>query len=179
MSRSVSAAALVGVLGLGLVAAAGPAGAVPVGTAPVVSIVAPVLDITLSEADLRQEARVERTPGRTTVVLDSTVLFRRDSATITGQAGVRLAEISRELAGRGPGSVTITGYTDDLGTAAHGLVLSRRRAKAVAGVLRAGLPADRFPFTVRGRGEADPAVPNTSEHNRRINRRVVVVYSPR
>ena len=34
----------------------------------------------------------------------------------------------------------------------------------------------RFPFTVVGKGEADPAVPNKDEASRRINRRVVVIY---
>ena len=182
MSRSSSGAAL---LGLCLVAAlAGPTPAVAEDTAPVVAveaptqaIVAPVLDISFGQADLQQRARVEQTPARTTVTLDSTVLFGRDSATINARADGRLAEVARDLAARGPGAVTITGYTDDLGSAASGLTLSRRRAEAVAKVLRRDLPAAQFPFTVVGRGEADPAVPNTSERNRKINRRVVIVYA--
>ena len=77
---------------------------------------------------------------------------------------------------RGPGRVTIVGYTDDLGTARHGLVLSRRRAAAVARVLRPRLDKTDYSFKVSGRGEADPAVPNISERNRKLNRRVELTY---
>ena len=70
-------------------------------------------------------------------------------------------------------------YTDDLGTEAHGLTLSRQRAQAVSEVLRRYMPRSSFTFKVRGRGESHPAVPNTSEKNRRINRRVVVIYQAR
>jgi outer membrane protein OmpA-like peptidoglycan-associated protein len=147
--------------------------------APVRTIVAPVLDISFGEADLRRTARVDKTPRRTTITLDSTVLFARDSPKINSRARGRLREVGRQLKGNGAGSVKITGYTDDLGTKAHGLTLSRQRARAVATVLRRSLPASSFRFTVRGLGESHPAVPNTSEHNRKINRRVVVVYQKR
>ena len=70
------------------------------------------------------------------------------------------------------------GYTDDLGSAQHGLVLSRQRAAAVAGVLRPQLDQTDYPFSVSGRGEADPAVPNDSEKNRKLNRRVELTYRP-
>jgi outer membrane protein OmpA-like peptidoglycan-associated protein len=145
-------------------------------TAPVLDIVAPVLDITFATADLKREARVEKKPKQVKVTLDSTVLFAKDSPRINAAARSRLRDVGSELKSEGPGSVTITGYTDDLGTAAHGLTLSRRRAAAVAQELRGSLPAGGFPFTVVGKGEADPAVPNASEANRRINRRVVILY---
>ena len=41
------------------------------------------------------------------------------------------------------------------------LTLSRQRARAVATVLRKELPEADYPFSVRGKGESDPAVPNT------------------
>jgi outer membrane protein OmpA-like peptidoglycan-associated protein len=147
--------------------------------APVVTIVAPVLDISFGESDLRRQARVEQLPRKTTVTLDSTVLFGKDSATINARANGRLREVARQLKTRGPGSVEVTGYTDDLGSAAYGKTLSRKRAKAVATVLRRDLPAADFAFTVVGKGEEDPAVPNKDEASRRINRRVVVVYQQR
>lgn len=148
--------------------------------APVRRIVAPVIDIQFDESDLQGDVRVEGLPGRTTVTLDSNVLFGKDSAQITTKAAARLAAIARQLKSHGPGSVSITGHTDDLGSAAHGRALSQQRADAVAGVLRRGLPVDDdFPLRTAGKGEDDPAVPNTSESNRRINRRVVVVYRQR
>jgi outer membrane protein OmpA-like peptidoglycan-associated protein len=164
-----------------LIASAEPVTPAPVQdvVAPTSGIVAPVLDIQFAEADLKREARVEKKPASVKVTLDSTVLFAKDSARIRPSAANRLHEVAADLRARGPGAVRIVGYTDDLGTAAHGLDLSRRRARAVAGVLRRDLPTAGYPFTVRGKGEADPAVPNTSEANRRINRRVVVTYQRR
>jgi flagellar motor protein MotB len=41
------------------------------------------------------------------------------------------------------------------------------------------LPAATYPFSVTGKGEAEPAVPNDSEPNRRRNRRVELTYEPR
>jgi len=173
-------------LGFGLTAAPQIAAGEPVAPAPVRDVVpptsgisAPVLDIQFAETDLKREARVEKKPQSVKVTLDSTVLFAKDSARIRPSAANRLHDVASELRAKGPGAVRIVGYTDDLGTAAHGLDLSRRRARAVAGMLRRDLSAANYPFTVAGRGEADPAVPNTSERNRRINRRVVVTYQVR
>jgi outer membrane protein OmpA-like peptidoglycan-associated protein len=143
---------------------------------PVLDIVAQVLDIEFNDSDLKREARVEQLPKSTRITLDSTVLFGKDSAKINARAGGRLRQVARQLKAKGAGSVSVTGYTDDLGSAAHGKTLSRQRAAAVAKVLRRDLPAARFPFTIVGKGEADPAVPNKNEANRRINRRVVLVY---
>jgi outer membrane protein OmpA-like peptidoglycan-associated protein len=148
-------------------------------TAPVLAIVAPVLDIQFGESDIRSEARVEQLPRRTTITLDSTVLFAKDSAKINAKANARLQDVARQLKARGPGAVSVTGYTDDLGSAAHGRTLSLQRANAVTKVLRRDLTGRDFPFTVAGKGEADPAVPNKDEASRRINRRVVVIYQKR
>ena len=147
--------------------------------APVLPLDAPVLDISFGESDVRNEARVEQLPRKTTITLDSTVLFAKDSAKINGRAGARLQEVARQLEDRGPGTVAVTGYTDDLGSAAYGKKLSRQRADAVAEVLRRDLPEGDFDFAVVGKGEDDPAVPNKDEASRRINRRVVVVYEQR
>jgi outer membrane protein OmpA-like peptidoglycan-associated protein len=48
----------------------------------------------------------------------------------------------------------------------------------VARVLRAELGKNDYPFSVSGRGEADPAVPKTSEKNRKLIRRVELTYRP-
>ena len=110
------------------------------------------------------------------VRLSSEVLFPKDSARLRASARGRLIELADVLGRRGPGRVAIVGYTDDLGTAQPGLALSRRRAAAVAQVLRPQLDKADYPFRVSGRGEADPAVPNTSEKNRKLNRRVELTY---
>ncbi len=155
---------------------ASPSAAAPKPDAPVLAISAPVVDIVVSTADPKREVRVDRSRNSVRVTLDATVLFGRDSAAIRSSSAKRLSGMADELRGRGAGRVRIVGYTDDLGSAAHGRALSRRRAQAVAAALRSELSAATYPFIVIGRGEAEPAVPNTSEANRRINRRVVVTY---
>ncbi len=133
-------------------------------------------------SDSRGVASVETDSGghgETKVHLDSTVLFDKDSAMIRAVADARLAEVARQLQAEGPGRVAVTGYTDDLGSAAHGLTLSRQRAAAVAAELQKVLAPRDFAMTVRGLGEADPQMPNDSEAHRRVNRRVIVDYRPR
>lgn len=66
----------------------------------------------------------------------------------------------------------MTGHTDDQGTDQYNLDLSNRRAQSVAVALATRLGADRFPRTVSGRGEAEPAVKGTSPEDRAANRRV-------
>ncbi|MHB1588630.1 MAG: OmpA family protein, partial [Metallibacterium scheffleri] len=68
----------------------------------------------------------------------------------------------------------VIGYTDDTGSAAANLVLSRQRAQAVAQTLVAqGVRAARI--QVEGKGEADPIASNATPEGRARNRRVVVI----
>lgn len=158
--------------------APGPTPGVHVAEAPVLDLRAVLRDLAFTSADTGGIGRIEDQPGRIKVTLDATLLFGKDSATLRATVRGRLAEIATQLRKRGPGRVAIVGYTDDLGTAAHGLDLSRRRAGAVAAALRPMLPAASFPFTTTGKGEAEPVVPNDSEANRRRNRRVELTYLP-
>lgn len=68
-------------------------------------------------------------------------------------------------------AVEISGHTDDVGSDAANLTLSENRAKAVYQyLLTTGIKADRLKF--KGYGETQPASPNTSDANRRLNRRI-------
>ena len=76
----------------------------------------------------------------------------------------------------GKGTLKIIGYTDNTGSPAHNLDLSRRRAAAVAAGMRSLLEADvRLPTS--GMGEADPVAPNETPQGRALNRRVSVVFA--
>lgn len=134
-----------------------------------------VVELRSRESDLSGAATVARRPSRIDVTLNSNVMFAKDSATLLPAATKRLAEVGTELAGRAPGSLTITGYTDDLGSAEHGLVLSRQRAEAVNKALAPHLSG--ISVTVAGKGEADPAVPNKDEKSRAQNRRVELHFT--
>lgn len=67
-------------------------------------------------------------------------------------------------------SVVITGHTCNLGTEAYNEKLGMKRANYVNALLKMN---DRQVFT-KTQGETQPLVPNTSEKNRVINRRVDV-----
>ena len=66
--------------------------------------------------------------------------------------------------------ILVTGHTDDVGSDDRNLSLSVRRAASVKDALvQRGIGTDRIKTV--GRGESQPIAPNTSEENRRINRR--------
>lgn len=67
--------------------------------------------------------------------------------------------------------VQVEGHTDDRGTALHNVVLSQRRAEAVAAYLESrGVPAGRLRAV--GFGQGRPIATNTSAGGRAANRRV-------
>lgn len=67
--------------------------------------------------------------------------------------------------------VNIVGHTDDIGSEAFNLDLSRRRAESVKKYLVAG-GVDASRITTEGRGASDPVAPNDNEANRSKNRRI-------
>lgn len=149
----------------------------PPATAAVVAFETPVVIFSGGTADLDGSTTLENTETGTKSRLDCTLLFAKDSDRLRPGAQQKLRRLALQLQRQGAGQLQITGYTDDLGSAAHGLDLSQRRAQRVATELGNTLPANKFPMTVRGRGEADPAVLNTNENNRRKNRRVNVTLT--
>ncbi|GAB3996398.1 hypothetical protein GCM10028807_38840 [Spirosoma daeguense] len=68
-------------------------------------------------------------------------------------------------------NVEISGHTDDKGDAAANLTLSQKRAQSVAAYLsKAGITSTRIKAV--GYGETKSVVPNTTDENRRMNRRI-------
>jgi outer membrane protein OmpA-like peptidoglycan-associated protein len=151
--------------------------------AQVLPITAQVLDIATTVESIDGTEAEEQTETARTVILTSDVLFPEDSAALTARARARLAALAAQVRAAGvTGTLQVNGYTDDQGSAAYGLTLSRRRADAVRAVLAPALPG--IPVVTRGYGEADPRVPNIvggrpSEANRAKNRRVEITYAPR
>lgn len=67
--------------------------------------------------------------------------------------------------------IEIAGHTDDVGDAKQNLALSLKRAQSVADyLLQGGIVSTRIKAV--GYGETQPVVPNTSEENRQLNRRI-------
>ena len=67
--------------------------------------------------------------------------------------------------------IEIAGHTDDRGDPVANLLLSQKRAQAVVAYLtKAGIEPGRL--RAMGYGKTRPAVPNTSDENRQLNRRI-------
>ena len=66
----------------------------------------------------------------------------------------------------------IVDHTDDEGDNAQNLDLSRRRAEAVKQALSTEFGVDAARLTTDGKGESQPAAPNTTLAGRANNRRV-------
>ncbi|KRE37532.1 hypothetical protein ASG73_07640 [Janibacter sp. Soil728] len=132
-----------------------------------------VSDITPSISD------VERTEGATagTVVLDSDILFGFDQRTLSRAAADKVEDILQDAPDGA--QVSVTGYTDDIGTDAYNTTLSSDRAAAVGTVITAARP--ELTVTTKGRGSADPVEPNRkggedNPEGRAQNRRVEISY---
>lgn len=113
---------------------------------------------------------------RSNVEMESDAFFPLDSDEIlpASREGLqRVADLitSGEIIGR----VSVIGHTCDLGPERYNQDLSNRRAEAVKREL-VELGVDPEAIVTDGLGEADPLVPNTSEENRELNRRVDVQF---
>lgn len=95
--------------------------------------------------------------------------FATDSYRINASGQQRLREFFRATGARG---YIITGHTDSRASDAYNLTLSRNRANSVARVARS---TGATVVEVRGYGERDPRVPNTSAANMAQNRRVEII----
>ncbi|WP_371613387.1 OmpA family protein [Streptomyces clavifer] len=134
-----------------------------------------VLDIIQVVEDLGGEERREDTNADIKFALQAEVLFGKDSAKLSSEANARIIAIAAEIEKQNASKVRIFGFTDDLGSSAHGDVLSKERAEAVNGVLSKEL-GTTITFEIRGYGEQYPIADNSTEEGRKKNRRVEVSF---
>jgi outer membrane protein OmpA-like peptidoglycan-associated protein len=137
---------------------------------------AKVLDIKSVVEDKGGEERREDTNADVTFALQSEVLFGKNSAKLSDQAKARIDAIAQEIEKQRATQVRVFGFTDNLGTHAHGVVLSKQRANAVQDVLAGQLNDPDITFDVRGYAEDYPIADNSTEDGRRKNRRVEVTF---
>jgi outer membrane protein OmpA-like peptidoglycan-associated protein len=103
------------------------------------------------------------------------IQFETNSAELTAWGKQQLDAIGNGMKDSRlvPDQFSIEGHTDDTGTDAYNLDLSKRRAGSVARYLsRVGVADARL--NQSGVGKADPAVPGKSDEARKANRRVVI-----
>ena len=109
---------------------------------------------------------------RTTASINP-VRYAKGEADVTRQQTRVLSEVQQVLKLFPSARFEIVGHTCDIGSASGNLKLSQQRAKSLHDfLLSKGIKKDRLKY--RGVGQAEPAVPNTNEANRRQNRRVEV-----
>ncbi|MEV7200970.1 OmpA family protein [Streptomyces griseoluteus] len=137
---------------------------------------AKVLDIKSVVEDQSGDERREDTNADVTFALQAEVLFGKDSARLGPEARARITAIAEEIEKQKATRVRVFGFTDNLGSSAHGDVLSKRRANAVQAVLDQDLNAPDVTFEVRGYGEQYPIADNATEAGRKKNRRVEVSF---
>jgi outer membrane protein OmpA-like peptidoglycan-associated protein len=97
--------------------------------------------------------------------------FESNSSKLTDISYTELERVVKLLFENPTLKVEIAAHTDDIGSDVYNLVLSQKRAQSVVDFLRQNnISPDRF--VAQGYGEKVSKVPNTSEENRLVNRRV-------
>lgn len=123
---------------------------------------------------IRQEAR-----GLVISILTDKVLFDLGETKIRPEMRETLNDVADILRKEGNKKVVVEGHTDDLAIQTHKIPsnweLSALRATAVVKYFVGEKGLDPARFSAAGYAEYQPLVPNISEANRRVNRRVDIV----
>jgi len=100
------------------------------------------------------------------------IRFATGSDVVLPESAPVLRQVAAWLKANPAAKLTITGHTDNVGTAADNLDLSKRRAASVARVLsdQFAIPADRF--ATQGKGDTQALADNAKPEGRATNRRV-------
>lgn len=118
------------------------------------------------------EHGVRQADGSTRYQVDSQVLFDPNDATVSDEGRRTLARIADEIAGAGPGVITVDGYTEAQAAPEANKYLAQARADAVSGFL-AGLGI----HVAAAVGHSGTA-PDCAPEDRQCKRRVDIVVQP-
>jgi OOP family OmpA-OmpF porin len=104
-------------------------------------------------------------------VVINNIFFDFDKAVLKTASYAELDRVLELLNSGSIKNIEIAGHTDSIGEDAYNQELSQKRARAVYNYFTSkGIAKDRLKAV--GKGETDPAAPNDSSENRRLNRRV-------
>jgi peptidoglycan-binding protein ArfA len=109
-------------------------------------------------------------------LLSTPINFDTNEYTLSASTQQLLSQIANKLKACPGSTVTVSGYTDNVGNDAINIPLSENRAKAVADYLVSqGVASDHV--TTKGLAAHDPVASNETPEGRAQNRRVVIVVS--
>jgi len=104
------------------------------------------------------------------------VYFETNKYNISSNSQLALGKLQKIFAEYPETNILIEGHTDDVGTPEYNMGLSEKRAKAVGDYLKsAGVSSSRL--IIKWYGETQPKVPNDSDADRALNRRVQFVIT--
>jgi OOP family OmpA-OmpF porin len=104
-------------------------------------------------------------------VVINNIFFDFDKAVLKTASYAELDRVLELLNSGSIKNIEIAGHTDSIGEDAYNQELSQKRARAVYNYFTSkGIAKNRLKAV--GKGETDPAAPNDSSENRRLNRRV-------
>jgi OmpA-OmpF porin, OOP family len=103
------------------------------------------------------------------------ILFDTGKADVKPESDATLAEISKLLQQDASLKLYVVGHTDNVGTLASNMDLSKRRADAVVKVLTTKYNVAAARLSAQGDGPTAPVASNDSEEGRAKNRRVELV----
>ncbi len=111
--------------------------------------------------------------------LNAEVLFDLGKSVLKQEGVEAVKKLAVQLQTMPNAIINIDGYTDDIGANDANIKLSLQRAQAVSEILKQELKNKTgFVFKEIGKGNANPTVPNTTDENRKKNRRVEIIVTP-
>ncbi|MEZ4903607.1 MAG: OmpA family protein [Spirosomataceae bacterium] len=113
-------------------------------------------------------------PEKGSVIALNNIYFDQSSPVLREESFPQLNELAVFLTQNPTMKIEIRGHTDNVGDFDLNVALSRERCQSVVEYLvQKGIDATRLQSV--GRGPLDAVAPNTTEENRKKNRRVVFV----
>ena len=121
--------------------------------------------------------QVQKMGNSIQLVMASDVTFKTNQADVRASFYPTLNSVGIVLKKYNQTSITITGFTDNVGNASYNQELSERRAESVGSYLVSqGISPNRI--STQGRGERNPVASNLTEQGRALNRRVEITLRP-
>ena len=126
-----------------------------------------------SETRPNLDAKLPSSASQLQVTLPSDLLFTEANNTLAADAGAILDNIVTDLRQYQGGTIRIAAHVDATEKISRNRRLSFQRAKAIQQSLSSNLD-DKYRWIIIGYGQTRPLVPNNSEVNRKLNRRIEI-----